>query len=86
MNTENFMFIARPALTGSSLGVSFQSVFSPTEYISVVTSTGLFEGSLRLGITSPGAALDNATWLVVPGRAGGVNTYSFQVRLRDESE
>ena len=77
--SSDFLFTALPALTGSSIGVSFQSANFPQYYLSVIQSNTL-EGSLRLGVMDPAAALDNATWLVVPGRAGGFNTYSLQAR------
>ena len=79
--STDFLFTARPALTGSLIGVSFQAVSWPSYFLSVIDAPNTAEGSLRLGVTSPSSALDNATWLIVPGLVGGYNTYSLQVRI-----
>jgi len=59
--------------------VSFQSVTWPDYYLSVITAANSDKGSLRLGAAIPVAALDNATWLIVPGLVGAFNSYSLQV-------
>lgn len=61
--------------------MSFQSTNYPQHYVSVITDPTTTEGSMRLGVTVPAAALDNATWLIVPGIAGGFNSYSLQARV-----
>lgn len=80
--SNDFLFTARPALTGSAIGVSFQSNNYPAMYIAISSTSTTEQGSLRLGLLDPAAALDNATWLVVPGLAGGFNTYSLRVSSR----
>ena len=77
---SDYLFKAQPALTGSTIGVSFQSVNYPSNYLTIVTATNTAEGSLRIGNADPSAARDNATWLILPGLVGGYNTYSFQAR------
>lgn len=59
--------------------MSFQSVAWPDYYLSVITVANSDKGSLRLGAAIPVAALDNATWLIVPGLVGAFNSYSLQV-------
>ena len=78
--STDYLFTAQPALTGSTIGVSFQSVNYPTNFLSVVTATNTAEGALRIGAADPSAARDNATWLIVPGLVGGYNSYSLQAR------
>ena len=78
----DFLFTAQPGLSNPSTGISLQSVNYPTYYLGILpvsVSANTAEGSLRLGLMLPGAAApDNATWAIVPGLAGGINTYSFQ--------
>lgn len=79
---QDFLFSATPGLSNPAIGVSFQSVNFPTYYLGILpvsVSANTIEGSLRLGLMLPGAALDNATWLILSGLAGGLNSYSFQV-------
>ena len=59
--------------------MSFQSVTWPDYYLSVITASNSDKGSLRMGAAVPVAALDNATWLIVPGIVGASNSYSLQV-------
>lgn len=78
----DFLFTVQPGLSNPSTGISLQSVNYPTYYLGILpvsVSANTAQGSLRLGLMIPGAAsLDNATWAIVPGLAGGFNTYSFQ--------
>lgn len=78
--SADYLFTARPALTGSAIGVSFQSVNYPLQYITMIQPSNTAEGSARLGVVNPFAALDNASWLVTPGLAGAFNSYSLQAR------
>ena len=78
--SADYLFTARPALSGSAIGVSFQSVNYPLQYITTIQPSNTAEGSARLGVVNPFAALDNASWLITPGLAGAFNSYSLQAR------